>query len=1256
MNKPVRTPLIVLAALSITWPLTAQTDPAPADKRTDIPVVVTTSPATPKDDQVVVLSPFEVSSTKDTGYLATETLAGTRIRTDLKDVGSAVSVYTKDFLKDIGATDNSTLLQFTPNAEVAGTHSTYAGLGNGTSVSELDTIRAPLNVQRVRGLAAADVTRDFFVSDIPWDSYIVDRVDIARGPNSFMFGLGSPAGIVNASLHTAEFRDFGDVEFRTGSYGTVRGSFDYNQVLVPNELAIRVDVLDNKEKYQQKPAFQNDKRFFASLRFDPQLFKDPSFHTSIKVKFENGDIKANRPRIVPPNDSITPWFRAVNATSLDGGMGKLSVANGYVIGSAPGTTSPWLAGDSIANQQQPIWFFNGNSSQPLRIYGGYVNTGALNAAGVPQGPAVALIGQRYASMFFGLTNLASYATNSQLPGYTYGQYRNASLQDSSVFDFYNNLIDGPTKSEWEHWNAYNIDLSQTAFDDRLGVQFSYDRQQYLRGGQALITNPTISIDILQNFQDLTANPNYGRPYITGGPGGGSSYASDRKFIRASVFGELRASDFVDKKSLLAELLGKHRFNAVFSKESYFVENRKWQMYANDLAWSNYKLQGASDGLNNLAPVAVIYLGPSLAGANSAAGANIANVGAPVTIGSGNLYSFASTWLNTPGVAFNAPWTVPANLLPIFNPAQATTQASNPANYVGWNSNFVMNPLAYNNGQNPSLLTGLSKSLRDTKSLPVSWQGYLWKDAIVATFGWRHDEVDSASVTASSVSANRGALNTTESGDPISNPPYLMPGFDTPLTSLNKNQANAIYKAHSTSGSLVAHLNKFFGEHDPLPINLSLSYNKSDNFLVTDARRDIYGNSIANPTGKTKDYGVLLSTKDGKFSLRAVKYQTNYTGANTQLDYSGIYTTIRDSLNWRNIKLYYMSGYAWSTAGQPATANFSGTRYQWDPVWVDANGRSVASGTAVTGPTGSTLETQAQADAHRDASISAINAMQPWLAAKGYFGSWNYGVGPTTPGVLTTRATYAANPAAFQPTTTSVYDYRQAPLMQGFQVTADTQSEGYEFEFTANPTPHWRLTLNASETIAVRTNVGGPVLDELVGYFDTLMAGPAGDMRRFNSDYSAANELRQDWSTWRGQYTLMKLQSGAAASELRKWRYNLVTNYSFHEDFLKGVGIGGAYRWQDKVVIGYPVIPGSNGQASFDLSKPYYGPSDGATDLWVSYERPIMKKYGWRIQLNVRNAFDKEGLVPISVQPDGHTWASVRTQPVREWLVTNTLSF
>jgi len=40
-----------------------------------------------------------------------------------------------------------------------------------------------------------------------------------------------------------------------------------------------------------------------------------------------------------------------------------------------------------------------------------------------------------------------------------------------------------------------------------------------------------------------------------------------------------------------------------------------------------------------------------------------------------------------------------------------------------------------------------KSYRVTKSMAGSWQGFLWNDAIVPTFGWRYDEVASKSITA-----------------------------------------------------------------------------------------------------------------------------------------------------------------------------------------------------------------------------------------------------------------------------------------------------------------------------------------------------------------------------------------------------------------------------------------------------------------------------------------------------------------------------
>jgi Outer membrane receptor for ferric coprogen and ferric-rhodotorulic acid len=1245
------------------------------------------TPASGADDEIIQLTPFEVRAETDRGYQATQTLAGTRIRTNLADVGSAIQVITKEFMQDVGATDSGTLLQYTTNAEVAGTRGTYAGLGNGTSPDETSTLRNPALGARVRGLDVPDNTRDFFVTDIPWDTFNVGRVDIQRGPNAILFGLGSPAGIVNGSTNNAEFRNFGSVEVRTGSYGTLRSSVDINQELVDNVLAIRLDGMWDDRNYQQQGAWQDDRRFYGTIRFDPQLFNRRDFRTSFKARLENGDIKANRPRILPPYDSITAWFRPdaadPNARDLNSGMGKFSVLNGYQIGSTGNTFNPWVAG--YANQQQPIWFIDGSSNQLYRIYGGFVNTGALNTAGVPQGSGINLVGQRYADAFSRLNTLSGFATNARLPNYQYGQYRDATLKDPTVFDFYNNLIDGPTKSEFEKWSAYNFDLSQTGFDDRVGLQVIYDRQKYKRGGQALIGSPTINIDILQNFQDYVvgpsnaantgvANPNYGRPFIAGGPGRGDSYESDRRYFRGSLFGEIRASDFLNPDGFLAKLLGKHRLNGVYSDEKYYTENRRWQMYANSAAYASFKTQGNPDGFQNLPPVAVIYLGSSLKDASSASGANISGISSAVTLQDGNIYQFDSTWRPQPGVVFTDPWNVPAalrdtrpagsslaNPIPIFVGVPGTdangvpsttqlTQVSNPANYVGWNSNFHNALLRYNNGEDLSLLTAAAKSLRVTKSYAGTWQGFLWNDSIVPTLGWRYDEVKSKGVTAlPGGAATRLALN-------INPDVYRLPdAFPT----------SQIFKDHSTSGGLVVHLNKLLGESDFLPINISLSYNKSSNFQVTDVRRDIYGGSIPNPTGATKEYGVLLSTKDNKYSFRAMKYETSLTGASTPLQLTttqgSLTGTIKDAMNWRNIKTYYMSLYNWNSAGETDTRHYAGVRYMWDAVWLGPNGRPVASGNIPAGdprlPANAVhLETQEEADIRRDASIKAINDFQLWLTDKGYFTAWNYGSGPTTPSALQTRGQYETNP--IQPNPDSVYDYRGNPDLQGFAVTADTQSKGYEFEFTANPLPNWRFAFNAAKSEAVRSNVGGALLDELVTQIDTLMAGPGGDLVRFNSDYSAGNELRAAWAGWRGQYTLLKLQENTAASELRKWRFNVITNYSFTNGTLRGLGVGAGYRWQDKIVIGYPTIPDPNDPnlASFDLTKPYYGPAEDALDLWVSYERKLTNKINWRIQLNVYNVGKNDELIPISVQPDGRTWAAARVAPVQEWLLTNTFSF
>ena len=90
-----------------------------------------------EDSDLVVLSPFEVSvQREDGGYTAETTLAGNRLNTKLKDIGNAVTVITPQLLADIGATNNASLLQYTPNTEVGGIRGNFAGVGDGAVLDE----------------------------------------------------------------------------------------------------------------------------------------------------------------------------------------------------------------------------------------------------------------------------------------------------------------------------------------------------------------------------------------------------------------------------------------------------------------------------------------------------------------------------------------------------------------------------------------------------------------------------------------------------------------------------------------------------------------------------------------------------------------------------------------------------------------------------------------------------------------------------------------------------------------------------------------------------------------------------------------------------------------------------------------------------------------------------------------------------------------------------------------------------------------
>ncbi|HEY4248558.1 MAG TPA: TonB-dependent receptor plug domain-containing protein [Lacunisphaera sp.] len=290
----------------------AAATPAPSD--------VTNSKAKSSSDEIVELSPFEVNTSKDVGYHATNTLAGSRISTDLRDLAGPISVVTKQFLDDTGAVGVNDILTYMVGAE--GTRDIQANtpqLGRTADNGSSD----PSASTRGRALAPFDVTRNFFYSlteqplttlssgtSVGFDAYNLDGVTISRGPNSILAGLGSPAGIINYSPQQALLgKTSTELTYRFGSFNDQRATVNTNYGDKDGNFAIRVAGEASDKGFKQQPAWAKDRRWYIAGTYKP--FKKTTLHAS----YENVKVNQALPNSFTPEDDISPWIAAGKPSS-----------------------------------------------------------------------------------------------------------------------------------------------------------------------------------------------------------------------------------------------------------------------------------------------------------------------------------------------------------------------------------------------------------------------------------------------------------------------------------------------------------------------------------------------------------------------------------------------------------------------------------------------------------------------------------------------------------------------------------------------------------------------------------------------------------------------------------------------------------------------------------------------------------------------------------------------------------------------------
>ena len=203
-----------------------------------------TTGSAPTDKEAIVLSPFEVNTSRDVGFVAASSLAGGRLASDLSDTAVAYSVLTREFLDAVSITDLAEATKWTVNTSSTQDDASNALIARGVSYNS-------------RGVGAGSQYRDFFPSTFNPDSYNVERFDYARGPNAILFGPGGIGGTSNVVTKQALLRkSSGQIGLQTGSWDRHRATLDAN-LPIGETAALRINAVDQDAASWQQNTFDN---------------------------------------------------------------------------------------------------------------------------------------------------------------------------------------------------------------------------------------------------------------------------------------------------------------------------------------------------------------------------------------------------------------------------------------------------------------------------------------------------------------------------------------------------------------------------------------------------------------------------------------------------------------------------------------------------------------------------------------------------------------------------------------------------------------------------------------------------------------------------------------------------------------------------------------------------------------------------------------------------------------------------------------
>ncbi len=787
------------------------------------------------EEDVIALSPFVITAEHNQGYQATHTLAGSRLRTELKDVASSIQVFTPELLSDIGATDAGTALAYGLNTEVGGLQGNFTGFSSSTADrSDQDEARTnPQGNQRIRGLGAATLTRNFFLTDIPFDVYNSSSITINRGPNSILFGVGSPSGIIDTGLSRASFgRDQGEVVFRGGSNASMRGSLNFNKVLIPNRLVLRVAALHAKENANQRPSFQEDRRIYADVQAVLLENRQSAIlgATTLRANVESGNITSNPPMVIPPKVTYNDWWSgsttdftkytgvAVPPTVRTAANGGTYIPQSTIAGAlaaSPFAQRPFFFAPALVYPQPGVSDPSAGFSTKFPAADGYVGD-MLTSAGAN--------GTNFRTFWTKAFETSNYGTGFAPPV----------LQNRHTFDYRDRLFTGDTNRVFQDFKVYNASLEQLFFkDNRAGLELAYAREELKRNALlvgsdrvfSVYADSDVSIDLMQTLPNGEPNPNVGRVVVrVNNLGQSSARKLEHEAVRATAFYKLDFSQLNRRLSWL----GTHTLTGVAEQSENSTENRAYSMVWDTTPSSlrNSVYAGSLGANNNARVVGLVYLN----------NIDARKLSGPDQVTFGPLNLSLPRAGETYQVVYQPLDLSPAARRGVYQTIDLTTR---------------------------EILDGGNIGKRIINSRAFSLQSKFLQNSVDTIFGWRRDTARAYTA----LTPDQRKLRTGSTADRDADGIYLPENF------IYQDSATSIEAGNTFTASAVVHVPARWTSRLPLQPKVSLLYGQSENFDPAGARRDAYGSPISSPLGKTKEMGFAVDF-GSKLYLRMNWYESS----------------------------------------------------------------------------------------------------------------------------------------------------------------------------------------------------------------------------------------------------------------------------------------------------------------------------------------------------------------------------------------------